>query len=236
MHRKSAASPASPHGAAGRAAAAPRARCPSPRRRPDRRPAAIATGRHACAADAAGRVAIGVGPLSSFSRDNAPPLVFTCFMARNKATALSFARNLPSRETVATANALLALCDDHVPPFAVVFGSDPEGGFPGSSMQRDRALIFLATEGQDGRRRAPEDILISLAHEVGHVFDPPTPADQKIQEGTPAYFSRLLQREETAWSWASSFLQQARSWPQLEVAFERAQSFAIAHYRALVRT
>jgi hypothetical protein len=156
-------------------------------------------------------------------------------MAKNKVTALSFARTLPSAEMVMIANALLTLCDEHVPPFAVVFGPDPESGFPGSSMQRDHALIFLATEARDGRRRVPEAVLISLAHEVGHLLDPPTPADQEILKGTAAYFGRLLQREETAWSWASLFLQQSRAWPQLEVHFSQARSFAIAHYQALVQ-
>lgn len=165
----------------------------------------------------------------------AMPLVFTGCMTRNKATALSFARTLRNAAMIEAANALLALCEKHDPPFAVVFGPDPKNRFPGSSMQRDRAMIFLATEAPDGRGRVPAEMLISLAHEVGHLLDRPTSADQEIVDGTAAYFRRLLEREETAWSWASSFLQPSQAWSQLEVAFSDARSFAIAHYQALVQ-
>lgn len=144
------------------------------------------------------------------------------------------ARNWPDAELVEIGNQLLSQCDNHEPPFVVVFGPDVECGFSASSMRRDRAQINLATEDESGSRRPAEEILISLAHEVGHLFDPPTPADQGLVKGTPKYHERELEREVTAWSWAFAFLRKKSAWVRLEVVFEHARTRALNRYRALV--
>jgi len=63
------------------------------------------------------------------------------------------ARNWSEATLVDMANTLLEICDNHAPPFSVVFGRDPAAGLPGSSMDRGRAVISLATKAEDGSRR-----------------------------------------------------------------------------------
>ena len=120
-------------------------------------------------------------------------------MPTNEQARWLISRNWRDEEWVAPANALLDICDSQRPPFRVEFGADRGSGFSGSSMDRARSVISIATEDEEDVRRTPDAMLISLAHEVGHVFDPPTAADQLLVAGTPEHHARRCAREEEAW-------------------------------------
>lgn len=152
--------------------------------------------------------------------------------ALNDTAVRMLSKNLMDEDLAAVAAALVGICDSAAPPYRISFGSNMQGLLPGSSIDRVRHAIFLATEDERGNRKSPAAIVVSLAHEVGHLSDPPTVADQALDPARADFRRRTLERETAAWAWAAAFLAASPAWPKLEVAFNAAKETALARYRA----
>lgn len=155
--------------------------------------------------------------------------------AINSTAVRMLTKNLVDEDLAAVAAALAGICDSAAPPYRIVFGSNTQGVLPGSSIDTASRVIFLATEDERGNRRSPAAIVVSLAHEVGHVNDPPTMADQALDPLSVAYRRRTLERETTAWAWAAEFLAASRAWPNLKDVCAAAKEDALARYRVAMR-
>lgn len=150
----------------------------------------------------------------------------------NRFTHDRHAANLRAPQLVSAFRHLVLLCDRLPVPWTVICGRDPKGGFPGSSTDRTCRTIWLATEEPSGEPRAAEHILVSLAHEVGHVHDPPRRSDGQLVMGSPQYRRRELEREEAAWQWAEQHLSKLDAWELVSDVFARMRSQYVAAYRS----
>lgn len=140
-------------------------------------------------------------------------------------------RNLRDEDLAKAAAALASICDSAAPPYRISFGFNTQASLPGSSIDYARQAIFLATDDERGNRRSAAAIIVSLAHEVGHLCDPPTAADQALVPESAAFRRRTLERETSAWAWAARFLAASPAWPKLEATFDAAREHAMARYR-----
>jgi hypothetical protein len=145
-------------------------------------------------------------------------------------------RVLRDPDLVAVAETLVGFCDSAVPPFSVALDSWTSGAFRGTSIDHRRCVVTIAVDDPQGVRRSPLALIVSLAHEVGHLLDPLTARDETLVLGTEAYLQRQIERETTAWAWASSQLAGTGVWPRLQGVFDAARARALAEYGALLPT
>ncbi len=124
---------------------------------------------------------------------------------------------------------LVELCD--LAKFDVIFGADYASGFTGSSYDKQK-IVFLQTESKVGNRSTGA-ILISLAHEYGHIQDPILNSDLNLSKKsiTREYCEREKQRELAAWDWAEAWLQSNGIWHMLSQEFIDQKITALAAYR-----
>jgi hypothetical protein len=115
--------------------------------------------------------------------------------------------------------------------FWVEFASRPSHGYAGSVIDRETATIRIVTEERNGdssdwQVRTERSVAISLAHEVGHALDPPTPEDNALRDRN-AIFAVTMNRERAAWLFAEEALErlalQQDLLPELERQRERAR-------------
>lgn len=76
--------------------------------------------------------------------------------------------------------------------------------------------------------------MIALAHELGHVADPATTADNQLKKGTLAHARRAVEREKAAWDFAEQLLAAELVWTEIKDDFEATRKYAEECYQAKV--
>jgi hypothetical protein len=73
------------------------------------------------------------------------------------------------------------------------------------------------------------EVVSALAHEVGHMLDPLSPAEPSTD--TPEGLARERERELAAWAWAESFLRSDPAvWAELEPVFNGVKNDRLRGY------
>lgn len=149
---------------------------------------------------------------------------------QNRRTLATYTARLRDRQVLGTMfRNLLELADgEH---HNVYLQRCPRRNSPGSmhvtDPERERFEIWLDPHAFSP---AEEALVCSLAHEVGHVLDPPSEEDKALQKGTPEYRRRELEREKTAWAWARDELESQDGWDLVQEHFESQAAKSIKAY------
>ena len=115
--------------------------------------------------------------------------------------------------------------------YTVYHFGEPDRRSPGSSHNKSTKEIWLDPDAYD-LGVSLKGFIISLAHELGHIRDDPTDADQKLVKGTVEHATRTLEREETAWSLARQRLSEERCWSVLKEALDHREEVSLVAYEA----
>ena len=132
-------------------------------------------------------------------------------------------------EALSLMRALVEECDEN--GFRVALHESPQAydcvtcrdrKYPASSICRSCRTVWLSPQPLSGSGSASaEEIIVSLAHEMGHVFDPP--ASDEPTPDTDAWDDRETEREAFAWRWACARLSNSGAWAELMETLTRAQ-------------
>lgn len=134
---------------------------------------------------------------------------------------------LETFESLATASMLSATMNGTRPRGVHLhLHENPNADFPGSS--KDAENIY-APRTINNKPRTPIEILISIAHELGHFQTPIL----TIEKNAPHSIGTLL-REARAWGWARRFLETTPGWETLKSEIDAVESLALAAYSELV--
>lgn len=116
--------------------------------------------------------------------------------------------------------------------YEVFFGPDYQNGFQKSSHDKGRRYIFLDTDTETGHR-PPSGILISFAHEYGHIQDPITELDEDMnpENDMRMFCLRQKERELAAWNWAEEWFRNGNVWPRLHQEFAEQKTQRLADYQ-----
>lgn len=75
------------------------------------------------------------------------------------------------------------------------------------------------------------DFCIAMSHEVGHMMDPQTEADRKMNPNTLTFHTRRMEREHVAWNNAEDILRTRETWNRLEYAFRKRKLECLRAYQ-----
>ena len=103
--------------------------------------------------------------------------------------------------------------------------------FLGSSICWACNTLWINPPSLEAGPPSPAEIVVSLAHEVGHMVDPPRPEDQQLIRGTAAWLRREREREHSAWDFAERHLRaDPAAWHELESVFTAVRTHRLAQY------